>query len=52
MNRRCLKIPAVSDFRGVLLLLPYLFKKEDIFGDRVLYSQTEEYFENGVNTYK
>ena len=44
-----LKKPAVSDFRDVLLLLPDLFKK-DTSGGRVLYSQTEEYFENCVNT--
>lgn len=52
MNGRCLKKPAVSDFRAVLLLLHDLLKKEDTFGGRVPYSQTEEYFENGVNAYE
>lgn len=51
MNGRCLKKPTVSDFRAGLLLLLDLFQKEDTFGGKVLYSQTEEYFENGVNTY-
>jgi len=40
MNGRCLKKPAVSDFRAGLLLLPDLFKKEDPFGGRLLYSYT------------
>lgn len=51
MNGRCLKKPTVSDFRAGLLLLLDLFQKEDTFGGKVLYSQTAEYFENGVNTY-
>lgn len=45
MNGRCFKKNAVSDVGAVLLPLPDLFKKEDTFGGRVLYSQTEEYFE-------